>query len=477
MARASASVRACQQLEDVGGRRRRRRPSGRSPGRPGRAGWRSRRAAGGAARAAASATSSRSKPMRAATRRRAARPPRCGRPGRALADVVQQGGDEQQVGPAHPRGSARTRLDGRLQHVPVDGAAVHGVALRPVPDQRPLGQQPVDQAGLVERLPHRHGGWPGAEQGRRTGSRARRGHGVRQRRAAAASRSTGVRRERQPGPRGARPPAAAAARVALRRAARASTASPSCSTSPRPSGARSTGPAPAQRSAVATARVAADGPAPGDVRGIGHRAPPRRPARSSVVGVGQAELGRDLVLLLQPRRSVDRPVTRCSASRTSRSRRTASSTSRCGRSATQDAATARSDGDVAQAAAALLQVGLEAVRAGRPGARPRSSQPRAARAAAAGAARQSARTLVRSRPTAGSPATCRASSRPSRTCRSSLGQPAGLVERAHRVVEAHAGVPDRVPEARRRGRRRDGSRSACSSTRSRSLPGESSPRP
>ena len=48
--------------------------------------------------------------------------------------------------------------------VPVDGVAVHGVALRAVPHALPVGQQPDEQAGLVERLPDRYGRAPGAEQ-------------------------------------------------------------------------------------------------------------------------------------------------------------------------------------------------------------------------------------------------------------------------------------------------------------------------
>ena len=78
-------------------------------------------------------------PLRGGDTERHARP-RCGRPGRALADVVQQRGDEQQVGPVH-LADQRGRLHRGLDQVPVDAEPVHGVALRAVPHQVPLRQQ------------------------------------------------------------------------------------------------------------------------------------------------------------------------------------------------------------------------------------------------------------------------------------------------------------------------------------------------
>ena len=45
-----------------------------------------------------------------------------------LADVVEQCGDEEQVRPLHPA-SERTRVRRRLHEVPVDGEAMHGIAL------------------------------------------------------------------------------------------------------------------------------------------------------------------------------------------------------------------------------------------------------------------------------------------------------------------------------------------------------------
>ena len=64
----------------------------------------------------------------------------------------------------------------------------------------------------------------------------------------------------------------------------------------------------------------------------------------------------------RPSRSRPRPVTTCTASRTSSSAACASSTAPCGRSASQAAARARRDGHVAQPAVGLLELGLERLR-------------------------------------------------------------------------------------------------------------------
>ena len=69
----------------------------------------------------------------------------------ALADVVEQGAEHEQVGPAHAVGQ-RGGVGRRLPEVPVDGEAVVGVALRAAAHRRPLGQQPHEDAALVERL-------------------------------------------------------------------------------------------------------------------------------------------------------------------------------------------------------------------------------------------------------------------------------------------------------------------------------------
>ena len=72
----------------------------------------------------------------------------------ALADVVQQRGHHQYVGPADVA-DQRRRLDAGLDEVPVHGEAVDHRRVRQQPDPFPLGQHPVDRAGLLERLPDR----------------------------------------------------------------------------------------------------------------------------------------------------------------------------------------------------------------------------------------------------------------------------------------------------------------------------------
>lgn len=81
----------------------------------------------------------------------------------ALADVVQQRGDEEQVGAAHAAGQFGG-ADGRLDEVAVDGPDVYGVALRPAAYALPVRQQPGDQTLRFERLPDLDGGAAGAEE-------------------------------------------------------------------------------------------------------------------------------------------------------------------------------------------------------------------------------------------------------------------------------------------------------------------------
>ncbi len=176
------------------------------------------------------------------------------------------------------------------------------------------------------------------------------------------------------------------------------------------------------------------------------------------------------------RRLPARPVTRCRASRTSASRRTASSTSRCGRSATQEATTARTDTRSRSPPRPSLRSGSMSWRRS-PCRAPRSSHAsRSAGSRRRAAARQSARTVERSRPTRpGSPATWRASSRPSRTARScpASRRPSSNVRTAwsRRTPESQIGYQTlSASEA-------TVLLPAWSRTRSRSLPGESSPRP
>ena len=81
----------------------------------------------------------------------------------ALADVVQQRTEHEQVGPIGA-GDERRRVGARLHEVPVDGEAVVGVALRLAAHGLPLRQHVHPQAHLVERLDHRDGAVPGEEE-------------------------------------------------------------------------------------------------------------------------------------------------------------------------------------------------------------------------------------------------------------------------------------------------------------------------
>ena len=81
----------------------------------------------------------------------------------ALADVMQEGAEQQQIRAGDRRGSGRRPGRG-LHQVPIDGEAVVGVALRLVANRCPLGQVPHPDANLVEGLDGGHGGSAGAEQ-------------------------------------------------------------------------------------------------------------------------------------------------------------------------------------------------------------------------------------------------------------------------------------------------------------------------
>ena len=81
----------------------------------------------------------------------------------ALAQVVQERADQQEVGPTDPT-HAFARACHRLQEVPVDGEAVERVALRPEPHRVPLGQELHQQSVLVEELELRHRGVAAAQQ-------------------------------------------------------------------------------------------------------------------------------------------------------------------------------------------------------------------------------------------------------------------------------------------------------------------------
>ncbi len=117
----------------------------------------------------------------------------------ALAHIVQEGGQQQQVGTRHLAGQ-RGGPGGGLHQVPVHGVGVQRVALRPVPHPLPVGQQAGHQAFLVQRLPDADRRLAGAEQ--RDQGVPRLGRPRHRKRRAAGQPAQGARRERQPGLRG-----------------------------------------------------------------------------------------------------------------------------------------------------------------------------------------------------------------------------------------------------------------------------------
>ena len=114
--------------------------------------------------------------------------------GPALADVVQQRGEQQQVGPRHVAGVGGG-VGRALDEVPVHGETVQRVALRAVAHPLPVRDQRGEQALLVERLPDGDRVLPGAEQGEQLVARLVRPRD-RQRRALGEP-GQGARRERQ----------------------------------------------------------------------------------------------------------------------------------------------------------------------------------------------------------------------------------------------------------------------------------------
>ncbi len=79
--------------------------------------------------------------------------------GQALADVVQEGGQHEQVGAGHLAG-VRGGLGGGLDQVPVDGVEVHRVVLGQPAQPYPLGQPP-DRSARTGRTPPIPGSAPG----------------------------------------------------------------------------------------------------------------------------------------------------------------------------------------------------------------------------------------------------------------------------------------------------------------------------
>ena len=74
--------------------------------------------------------------------------------GAALAEVVEERAQHEQVGAGHGCGPRR-RDRGGFEEVPVDGEAVVGVALRSRSHRLPLGEDPRPHAAVVESLDHR----------------------------------------------------------------------------------------------------------------------------------------------------------------------------------------------------------------------------------------------------------------------------------------------------------------------------------
>ncbi len=220
----------------------------------------------------------------------------------SLADVVEQCGDQQQVGAADPA-DGPGGADGGLDQVTVDRPDVDGVALGAAADPLPVGQQPGDQPFGVQGVPDVHGGTAGAEQGDQLfpglggpGHRHRRRvggqppHGVqRQRQSRLGGRGGGAQREDgvavRPGGAGQHDLTvlfhdAFGERGALRGRAAAAE----------------------QRAQPGPGRAGPQHPAdlaPGDVAGVGDDAGGLVHLAQQDVGVEQAEAFGDLVLLLQ----------------------------------------------------------------------------------------------------------------------------------------------------------------------------------
>ena len=492
MASASAMVSACSSRATVG------EPSvaaattlARSPGRPGRGGWRCPAAAGGGGPGRRASRGRR--PAKADARGRVARPStapgaRCGRrasPCRCRAaarrSAAGRGG--------RPRGCSAAASDGGLDQVPVDGEAVHRVALRAAAHPLPVREQPDEQARPGPAPPTPATAARRRRAGSTNASRASAGQGVGQRRATRrpAGRTRAGTAAGRPGPR--RP---AARSDQHRVAARVGVAGQhdlavllDHAVGQRARGCGPGRPAAAehrrQRRPSAGAQHAVDR-APGDVGGVGDGAGGLDDLAQQRVGVEQAEgVRRPGPAPAATSRSVARPVTEVQrvadveqrrrgrprgprgARRRPRTRRrrAATVTSRSPPRASLRSGSSRKASSPGRArrarSAELAQLG------------------RAAWAPAAPVGEDAARSAAAS---AGSPATCRASSRPSSDLEVVARRPGGPRRRAHRVVEARRRCPRpgtrcgrRAPPPRRR------ACPSCSSTRSRSLPGESSPRP
>ena len=333
----------------------------------------------------------------------------------ALADVVQQRGGHQHVGPGHPADQPGG-LDAGLHQVPVDGEAVHHRGVRQQPDPLPLGQHPRPGRRSRRASPST-GSSPGPAASSRTnrsraslGPRLRqRGHSARASRAAVAGASTtlalgglGGRAEQQQRVRGR---VGAPRRGRPRRRRRRPRARPA-----RRSGRPARGP---RRVGASTASTRL----PGEPREVGDPAadarapaaapPRRRAARAARPGRATAR-GRSGRWRGRRRRAARRGGRAAAAGRGSRSA--------CETSTSQVATSALSTVASRSPPDRLLEVRDRDVRElALPGPAPvdqlreRGQLARGRRAASARAASARSRSV-----TDGSPARCRASSRPER---------------------------------------------------------------
>ena len=251
--------------------------------------------------------------------RRSARRPRCGRP----AGPCRCRAAARRASSRSGRATSRVSVgggDGGLDQVPVDGEPVPRGGAGAAADPLPLGQQPLEQPVLVERLQHRRRRRGPLASSRRNDHAQLRRPRLGQRRAVHREHPQRGRRERQVGARGGR--AAAAQQQPGRppgRAPRARTTSSSCWTTPSAQrlGASATAAGRARagggRSAASTRR---------QVRRRRRRAGARRGSSGAAAGPRRCSRAprRPRRCSWRTRTSVARPVcARCSASRTSSS--------------------------------------------------------------------------------------------------------------------------------------------------------------
>ena len=360
--------------------------------------------------------------------------------GVALAEVVEQRPEHEEVGPIDAAGEGGG-VGGRLPQVPVDGEAVVGVALRPAAHGAHSGQQAHEDAPLVERLEHVDRPVPLAEQGDQLVERP----------VGPALAATRRRRRRRPagrassgrgGPRAGRRRAPPAARAPGRRPDRpvpVSSISRSTTTSPSPT--RSSWPTWC-RDAWRHAPVGDPRDPPCRGGDVGHQ---------HVGGLRRRTPAATASWSSRRSTSPGRPVARCRATRTATSVLLALRRARLvvGRHEQVGVAGPPQRVDVAEPAVAVLQVGLEQV-GDVAGLRPALDHPRAqgVEPAASVAAvlrqplrRQAGAELVVAGERAGA-------EQRRRRVQVVGGEGQLLVERAHGVAELEPGVPQRVPQRR-----------------------------